>query len=118
MDWDSNCSKDLNLTIDYSHLYHGDRTKLTVEYDGNSTTVNQTLVYFVCLRRYIPELSRYFFYTKLACIETDDGGVSIPWQWRFHGNATVLANVYSFDNFFDIDPLACAKRNITVGSKL
>ena len=109
-----NCTDDLNLTLDYSHLYHGDRSTITAEYNNNKS---DTLTYFICLRRFIPKLNR-FFYNNIACIETNDSTVSESWLWSFHSNATVFANVFTYEFFFDISSLACAKIKITVGSEL
>ena len=108
--WNSNCTNDLNLTLNYSHLYHGDRSTITASYDEGG---NETLTYFICLRRDIPELDRVF-YNNIACVETNDSAVNVPWRWSFHSNATVFTS----DIFLDFVSLACAKRNITVGSEL
>ena len=65
LDWDMNCTNDLNLTLNYSHLYHGDRSTITASYDEGG---NETLTYFICLRRYIPKLNN-FLYNNIACVE-------------------------------------------------
>ena len=114
VDWNINCTNDLNLTLNYSHLYHGDRSTITASYDKGG---NDTLTYFICLRRYIPELNRVF-YNKIACVETNDSVVNVPWRWTFHSNATVFANVFTYKYVLDIFSLACARINITVGSEL
>ena len=113
LNWSSICTDDMNLTLNYSHLYNGDRSTITAAYDDGG---NDTYTYLICLRRYIPKL-KAVSYTSIACEETVYHAVDVSWRWDFYSNATMFVNVFIYGGV-DYYSIACAMRNITVGSKL